>query len=200
MRNSARSEVACSDQFRRRRGWRRNRQRTCAEVVLELWYMLKPRQGRREGTRCRSDLIPPTKLTTGWDGLGPQIEFGWAQQMTPASTHVSYVGEPTRRPDECKATEVLAAGEDRLGRNIYLIRWSDGSERWGPRPRTAGHAVSQAADTARRAREQRNEYGAGGSEGGRLRAILRQRHGPEWLWLATQAPLAVGRRDTQRQL
>ena len=47
-----------------------------AQVVLELWCMLKPRQGRREGTRCRSDLIPPTKLTTGWDGLGPQIEFG----------------------------------------------------------------------------------------------------------------------------
>jgi hypothetical protein len=29
------------------------------------------RQGRREGTRCRSDLIPPTKLKhKGWDGLG----------------------------------------------------------------------------------------------------------------------------------
>ena len=49
--------------------------RSCLTVVI-----LKPRQGRREGTRCRSDLIPPTKLTQGWDGLGPQIEFGWAQQ------------------------------------------------------------------------------------------------------------------------
>ena len=32
------------------------------------------RQGRREGTRCRGDLIPPNKLKhKGWDGLGSSI-------------------------------------------------------------------------------------------------------------------------------
>ena len=41
-----------------------------AQVVLKLWCMLKPRQGRREGTRCRSDLIPPVPL------LGSE-EGGW---------------------------------------------------------------------------------------------------------------------------
>ena len=65
--------------FAKRRGGEIGSER--AQVVLELSCMLKPRQGRREGTRCRSDLIPPTKLTQmGWDGLGPQVESGWAQQ------------------------------------------------------------------------------------------------------------------------
>ena len=68
-----------------------------AQVVLKLRCVLKPQQGRREGTRCRSDLIPPTKLKQGWDGLGPQIRVrvGTAK-MSPASTQCGLRSGETR--------------------------------------------------------------------------------------------------------
>ena len=48
------------------------RRRTVVRITVELVEVT--RQGRREGTRCRSDLIPPTKLKhKGWDGLGSSV-------------------------------------------------------------------------------------------------------------------------------
>ena len=65
--------------------------------TFKLRCVLKPQQGRREGTRCRSDLIPPTKLKQGWDGLGPQIRVrvGTAM-MSPASTQCGLRSGETR--------------------------------------------------------------------------------------------------------
>ena len=47
--------------------------------------LLKPRQGRREGTRCRSDLIPPTKLNTTKGGMDSVLKSssGGHSKMSP---------------------------------------------------------------------------------------------------------------------
>ena len=66
-----------------------------------------------------------------------------------------------------------------------MIHWSDGTMAWGPRPR----AVTR--EQARAFAERRQEYEARGGAG--LREQLLQRRGPTWLWLATQAPMAIGR-------
>ena len=99
--------------------------------------------------------------------------------------------EPLTRPLEPVAEEVLSAGADRRGRAEYLLRWSDGVARWGPRPTAVTPQVRRALGTARQAWEQR----AADSGGGELRSILRGKHGEAWLYLATMAPQAVGRRD-----
>ena len=44
--------------------------------------------------------------------------------------------EPTTRPEDRAAASILAAERDRLGRQIYLTRWTNGEEKWGPRDTT----------------------------------------------------------------
>ena len=44
--------------------------------------------------------------------------------------------EPTTRPEDPAAASILAAERDRLGRQIYLTRWTNGEEKWGPRDTT----------------------------------------------------------------
>ena len=62
---------------------RRDRQRTCAGRARNCGYV-ESRQGRREGTRCRSDLIPPTKQNKTKGGtLGSQPSSGGHSKMSP---------------------------------------------------------------------------------------------------------------------
>jgi hypothetical protein len=94
-------------------------------------------------------------------------------------------GPPEERPAEATVTEVVAAGKGRRGEREYWMRWSDGEEGWGRRPRTATAGMDREMG---RAREAEGE--------GDLREALTKERGTAWVWLATQAPLAVGRRDT----
>ena len=92
-------------------------------------------------------------------------------------------GPPEERPAEATVTEVVAAGKGRRGEREYWMRWSDGEEGWGRRPRTATAGMDREMG---RAREAEGE--------GDLREALTKERGTAWVWLATQAPLAVGRR------
>ena len=98
-------------------------------------------------------------------------------------------GPPMARPEGARVVAVLAAGKDRRGRREYLLEWSDGTKGWGPRPRSV---LPKTAGELKRARDAL-EATAEEANGGALRGRLRQERGPTWLWLATQAPLAVGR-------
>ena len=99
-------------------------------------------------------------------------------------------GPPMRRAAEIAVEEVRAAGKDRTGRCVYLLRWTDGTERWGQRPRQ----VSQ--EVARELRGARKAYEEGAGEG--LREWVRRMRGHTELWLATEAPLAVGQMDAAK--
>ena len=68
-------------------------------IVSLIVVMLKPRQGRREGTRCRSDLIPPVPLLSPNGGPGTSDFFCRAQPLE----HVFVEASTTRRHDEFAA-------------------------------------------------------------------------------------------------
>ena len=61
--------------------WRRDRQRTCARRALNCG-IVEATTGKTRGHQVpkRPNTPYKTKHYKGWDGLGPQIEFGWAQQ------------------------------------------------------------------------------------------------------------------------
>jgi len=60
---------------------RRDRQRTCAGRALNCG-IVEATTGKTRGHQVpkRPNTPYKTKHYKGWDGLGPQIEFGWAQQ------------------------------------------------------------------------------------------------------------------------
>ena len=101
-------------------------------------------------------------------------------------------GAPMRRPAEPHVQAVLAAGTGRVGGKEYWVRWSDGEEGWGPRPHGGADGARVRAELATARQEYEDE---GGAAAGGLRDRLHEKRGPTWLWLATQAPQAVGRRD-----
>ena len=100
-------------------------------------------------------------------------------------------GPAATRPAEPRAITVAAAGRGRRGQLEYWTRWDDGTEGWGARPRAATADVAQ---QLRAAQERREGHGVDGSDG-ELRGRLRATRGEAWLWLATQAPMALGRRE-----
>jgi len=64
------------------------RRPTVVRITVELVEVT--RQGRSEGTRCRSDLIPPTKLKhKGWDGLGSSVRVRVGGRVPVRSTNAA---------------------------------------------------------------------------------------------------------------
>ena len=141
---------------------------------------------RRHGAR----LTPAEqKEYTTLQGEMTEEENQWA---------ATYGEAPMARPAEAHVTEVLGAGRDRCNRVEYLLRWSDGSTRWAPRPTRVQKWARQRMQAAKLAHE---EGRAGdSSEGGELRARLRATKGEPWLYLATEAPMAVGARNAEEMV
>ena len=115
------------------------------------------------------------------DGMRPE-EHRWVAAQR---------GPPDERPAEVRVTRVVAAADGRRGQHEYLMEWSDGSAGWGPRPRSVKAGLAVRFSQAREAYEKSARNG----EQGGLREQLGRTRGGEWLWLATQAPMAVGRRE-----
>ena len=115
------------------------------------------------------------------EGIEPEEQEWVAAQRGPAMC----------RPAEPHATMVVAAGKGRRGEQEYGVQWDNGEEGWGPRPHTGewGPGVRTGMAATREAWE-----ADGGARG--LRERLGVERGGAWLWLATQAPQAVGRRST----
>ena len=69
----------------------------------------------------------------------------------------------------------------------YLVRREGEEARWGSRPSGLG----------REAKEQRKQLEEEGAEGAAetAREMLGRKYGGAWLWLATEAPMAVGMAD-----
>ena len=101
-------------------------------------------------------------------------------------------GPPARRPPAARVDRVLAAGRDERGRRTYLMQTDDGCSGWGAKPSSAGAEARLQMQTARAEQERKEKEGGDGG----LREELRRAKGEAWLWLATQAPMAVGRRTT----
>ena len=95
-------------------------------------------------------------------------------------------GPAMARPAEPTVSRVMAAADGRRGGKEYLVEWSDGSVRWGPRPRMV------AADVTQRLNLWRAIYEAEGSDS--LEERRRHSEDPGAEWLATSAPMAVGTR------
>jgi len=102
-------------------------------------------------------------------------------------------GDADERPREPVVVEVHAARDGVRGRKEYYIEWSDGREGWEARPQSVSREV------ARRMATERAEYeraeAAGETMG--LREMLIRQRGEGWMWLAAEAPKAVGRRDVR---
>ena len=100
-------------------------------------------------------------------------------------------GGAAERPQEPTPLQVMAARDGRRGQREILVQWSDGRTCWGPRPE------SMTREAARAAKEARVEWEAMVAEGrtGPLRRQLERRWPNARLWLAMEAPSAVGGRD-----
>ena len=163
------------------------------------------------GHRIKARLTPAeaNEYHTLLGQLDPD-EQAWAQAQR--------AGAPMR-PAEIRAVDVLSAGRDRTGATEYLLRYSDGTTRWGSRPRamapglpaklrearatfleqgerTLSDHVQDLVRHKRRLLEQVGEENEGDQFiSGRARRVLGEPHA--W-WLASQAPLAVGARDPRK--
>ena len=106
-------------------------------------------------------------------------EHEWAMAQRPGARE---------RPADVHAVEVICAGDGAGDGPEYLIEYSDGSTRWGRRPRAMAPGLTKELRAARerfleegeRTIEQHVEDALGGTRGA-------------W-WLATKAPMAVGAR------
>jgi len=108
-------------------------------------------------------------------------EHAWAATQHPG---------PRERPAEVRAVDVICAGNGAADSAEYLIEFSDGTTRWGRRPKAMAPGVM---DKLRDARENYLEEGERTIE--QFAEDLLE--GTEAWWLATRAPLAVGARAPQ---
>ena len=147
--------------------------------------------------------LRPWRQGAGWgadrrgaDGGGAERVPGarcTADESGEAMDAAAARGDADERPREPVVVEVHAARDGVRGRKEYYIEWSDGREGWEARPQSVSREV------ARRMATERAEYeraeAAGETMG--LREMLIRQRGEGWMWLAAEAPKAVGRRDVR---
>ena len=92
------------------------------------------------------------------------------------------------RPPEVRAVGVLGAGPGATGGTDFLLEFSDGTTRWGRRPRALAPGIPAQLHAAHEA------YLASGAHTVEQHAADLLDDSPGALWLATTAPLAVGAR------
>ena len=131
-------------------------------IKLPLWRRAGRR--RRWGRRRWSARRPGR----GWPSSALRVARA-ARASARASAEAASAARESREDElvepsdkEREVREVLAAGEDRLGRRTYLMQWSDGTMAWSQRPRSVTTELAAAL------RRERDAYEAAVVENGDL--------------------------------